>query len=186
MPKVGFLIGISGTGKGYVSKSLAKEAEVVEFDGLRDKALARLFPDGRIPSDLWNRWDAALEQHDVSSVISDLFKLNLPALSNDRPLLAEGIDLAHNGVRGAFRAALIARGIEITEERVFWLDPPAEVVKAHRGNRGRANQQTESLEAVKQHRQYYAERIGHDVVYRYEASDDLLRVLREFLFGPSV
>jgi hypothetical protein len=103
-----------------------------------------------------------------------------PQLPNDGPVLAEGFDLGHDVFRGAFRSALIARGITMAAEQVFWFDPPPEAILERRRERDRKSQRNETLETVRPNRAWYHEGVNPDFA-RYEDTEEGIRAIREFL-----
>ena len=178
MTKVAYLIGPSGSGKGYIAARVKEDARAIEVDRLRDKAERQLHVHYRRLPDEWRRCDNLLRTKKVPSELSAVLAELQPPLSDERSLLAEGISLGHDCWREAFRTALVCRGITITDERVFWVDPPAEVIWRNRQQRGREDQRNETLETVREHRDYYAERLSHDLISRHE---DATEALGQFL-----
>jgi predicted kinase len=179
--RVAYLFGVSGSGKGHIAEGLEKDVQVIPGDRLRDEAARRLCPEGGGPSDPWKRWDYYLRTFDVPPTFSAILGERRPRLSNNRPILAEGFNLGHDDWREALRAALTARGIAITAERIFWIDPPAKVIWENRRRRGRKAQSKESLETVRQHRGCYHQWVSHHVSCRYHDAEEAIRAIREFL-----
>jgi hypothetical protein len=183
MPKVAYLTGASGSWKSYIAQRLQVDARVIEVDRLRDKTESQLLVHySRFP-DEWRRCDNLLRSKKAPSELSAVLAGLQPPLSDERPLLAEGISLGHDGWRKAFRTALVCQGITIIDERVFWIDPPAKVLWNNRQGRGREDQRDETLETVREHRDYYAERLSHDLMSRHEDRGEAIRAIREFLLS---
>lgn len=184
MTKLAYLIGVSGSGKGYIAhrlQRLQEELQVVPCDCVRDMA-ARVLPrDENAPSDAWARWDWFLRTSDVASALSAVLWKHGPKLADARPVLAEGFDLGHDGFRGALRDALVLQGMTITDERVFWIDPAPEAVWEQRQRRARLRQSSESVETVRLHCRWYRERVSYELIQRHEDPQEVIRAIRNFL-----
>ena len=183
MTRLACLFGVSGCGKGYIAERFERDVQVIPGDRLRDEAARRLSPQRNGPSDPWKRWDYYLRTFDVPSTFSAILAERRPPLSNDRPVLAEGFNLGHDAWREAFRAALMAQGITISEDRSFWIDPPAALIWKNRQRRGRKAQRKESLETVRQHRDCYREWVSHHSSCRYDDAEQAIQTIREFLLS---
>lgn len=183
MTKVAYLFGVSGSWKTYIAEQLGNDVQVIKVDALRDNAAKRLFPQNRPTGDEWERCAYFLGNPNLPSEFSGILGELRPPLSDDRPLLAEGISLGHDRWRQAFRTALKSQGITITEEaeRLFWIHPPPEVVWHNRQHRGRKGQRGESLDEVRQHCDRYHEWVRHHLSCLYEDPDKAIRAIRQFL-----
>jgi len=181
--KVAYLIGVSGSGKGYIACRLEDDVQVIKADRLRDKAEHRLSIHYSHLPDEWTRCDNLLRRGNAAREFSAILAaLRLP-LSRDPPLLAEGISLGHDRWREALRTALVCQGITITDERVFWIDCNPELVWKYRQERGRKGQRNETVEEVREHRDYYHERVSHHLICRYEDTLEAIRAIRGFLLA---
>jgi hypothetical protein len=181
--RVAYLFGVSGSGKGYVAQRLQADVQIIPGDRLRDETARRLSPQGSGPSDPWKGWDHYLRSFDVPSTFSAILGERRPPLSNERPILVEGFHLGHDDWREAFRTALMARGITMSAERVFWIDPPATVIWENRRRRGRKAQSKESLETVRQHCACYHQWVSHHRSCRYEDAEQTIQAIRGFLLS---
>ena len=123
MTKIAYLIGASGSGKGFIAKQLEKDVKLIIVDWLHHRAADRLSRTDVRPWYNWERWDDHLRTLDVVPTFAELLAELWPDLTADRPILAEGVILAHDRWREAFRSALVRRGIPVTDERIFWIDP---------------------------------------------------------------
>ena len=180
MTKVAYVFGFSGSGKCYIAKTL-QDMQVIEVDDLRDIAARRFSPHD---TGLWRKWERRRDLFrtpDITSKFSQILAEHWHELSGERPILAEGFDLGHDDWRKAFRAALELRGITITDERKFWIHPPAEVVLKNRRDRDREDQRSETLEDVCQHGNWYHERVSHHSNCRYEDAKEAILAIRQFL-----
>ena len=182
MGKVAYVFGVSGAWKSYIAEQMEKDVQLIEIDKLRDKAVDRLFPHNRLRGDEWERCARLVAHPNLRSVFTAILAEFWPELSDDRPILAEGISLGHDSWRQAFRRALISKGITITEERerLFWIHPPPEIVWHNRQHRGRKGQRGESLDEVRQHCDWYDERVSHHSGRGYTDVDELVGAIREF------
>jgi hypothetical protein len=181
MTRVAYLIGVSGSRKGCIAGRLKDDIQVVPGDCVRDRARGRLGGGGSAPHDEWERCDYYLRNFDMVDTFAAVLADLCPELSNDRAVLAEGLNLGHDRWRNALRDALRVRGIAVSEEQLFWIDPPPRVVLHNRQQRGRTAQRNESLEEVTEHCKYYHERVAHHRSRRYQDADELIRAIREFL-----
>lgn len=183
MARVAYLIGVSGSWKTFIGKQLPKAVKVIKADSLRDKAVNRLFSHNKPRGDEWERCDHLLGNPglpgEFSAILSDL------QLSDDRPILAEGISLGHDRWREAFRTALASVGITIAPqgERLFWIHPPPEVVWHNRLHRDRRGQRAESLDEVRQHCETYHKWVQRHSSFLYKDPDEVTQAIKEFLLS---
>jgi hypothetical protein len=183
MTNIAYLIGVNGSGKGYIAKQLEEDLQVLTVDWLHHKAADRLSPEDNRPWYNWERWDDHLGALDVVTTFTELFAELWPNLSNARPILAEALILGHHRWRQAFRKALVRRGIEIGDERIFWIHPSAKELLKFRQQRGRPDQQAETLEVVTQHRNWFNDRANSDWGSPYEDAEATVRDIRQYLLS---
>ena len=182
--RVAYLIGVSGSGKGHLSKRMAQTLmglHLIETDPFRDKTVSKLGLPDVFSKDNWNHRDDHHRVSEVPATLADLLIDSDRNLSRATHIIAEGIILGHAGWRKAFENALNIAGITPCETPVFWLDPPAEKVFEHRRQRARSGQQAETLANVKNHVEWYRERIRTDGCFRHANADVIGKGIAEFM-----
>lgn len=156
--KIALICGCSGSGKGYVTKQLNKPCQVVKVDRVRSDVLLPLREllkgDER---NRWPIWDALIPHFDVVPAFAEAISSRYTDLNTEVPIIAEGGLLAHSGFHNAFIAGLEELGVDVSCQRMFWIDPDPEAILSNRRKRSekRESDRNATIQSVTRNVKWY-------------------------------
>lgn len=187
MAKIAYVIGKRGAGKGHLAEQFANSATVIEIDSLLRRAATRLCP--FVKGDCvwkWELWRVLLSHAHVQPAIQYALTDTLVTdLGTGRPIVAEGSILWMDNFRQVFAQALRECAVTLSEERVFWLDPPAEEVLKHIKQRNLPNERHYDLELLRRELLSYRKHAHNHSSSRFEDAALAKAAVEEFLGVPS-
>lgn len=183
MTKIAYLTGVSGAGKSHIAKLFPKNIHVIEIDPIKEHSALRLCPSLKSDVDAWQFWKAMSKFCDVRTAISITFKeRNALPYNPPQSILAEATILVLDEWRFAFRQALEDSGISITNEKLFWFDPPTEILLSRIKKKRNLKQHNLDLQKAQQRQVSFRTRAEGYIDYRYSDSNILVSEISEY-FG---
>lgn len=181
MVKIAYLTGVSGAGKSYISRLLAKSVYVVSVDPISQRSALRVCPFLRSGIGSWQLWQTLFQFSDrrtiALAIATTLKELNTLPSSSSQSILVEGAILALDEWRLVFRQALEDCGISVVNEKLFWLDPPTEILLSRIQKRGIIKQQKINFQKAQV---LFNKMAKQHINERYDNSEILIHKISEY------
>jgi hypothetical protein len=181
--KVVYLLGVSGSGKGYVANGLS-EHQLIEINLFRHQVLGPIAAllKGQHKNQ-WEIWRALTPRFDIVPEVTRQLKEVLVGHEPGKPIVVEGELLAYSPFFEAFNTAIetcIESGVE--SKRV-WLNPSAEQVHTNKTkHRARKSERNTTIDRVKRLLDWYqSEMESQTVDLQFNEADTAISELNTFL-----